>query len=165
MNKKGFTLVELLAVIAILAVLMVFALPNAVQAIRNSKKNAFLDNVKNIITTAAAEARIDSTGRRKNVYYCRIDGNGCNGYEMLDLSGTKSVDFIVRVNKDYVVSYIVATDGMYQFVFGNEVSDADLIEDPTILTIDDVVDLAESNVDKVDISDIKCSLVSNACES
>ena len=38
MSKKGFTLVELLAVIAILAILVIIALPNILKMFNNAKK-------------------------------------------------------------------------------------------------------------------------------
>ena len=48
MNKKGFTLVELLAVIAILALLVVIALPNVLKMFNNAKKDIFLTEAKNV---------------------------------------------------------------------------------------------------------------------
>ena len=39
-NKKGFTLVELLAVIVILAVLALVAMPNVTRLMNDSRKNA-----------------------------------------------------------------------------------------------------------------------------
>lgn len=41
MNKRGFTLVELLAVIAILALLVIIALPNVLSMFNNAKKIYF----------------------------------------------------------------------------------------------------------------------------
>ena len=41
MNKKGFTLVELLAVIALLALLTGIAVPNVISTINNNKKNRY----------------------------------------------------------------------------------------------------------------------------
>ena len=43
MKKKGFTLVELLAVIAILSILVIIALPNIVGMFTKAKKDLFLD--------------------------------------------------------------------------------------------------------------------------
>lgn len=48
MNKKGFTLVELLAVIAILALLVIVALPNVISIFNNAKKDIFLTEAKNV---------------------------------------------------------------------------------------------------------------------
>ena len=48
MNKKGFTLVELLAVIAILAILVILALSNVIGMFNNAKKDIFLTEAKTI---------------------------------------------------------------------------------------------------------------------
>ena len=48
MNKKGFTLVELLAVIAILALLVIIALPNVLKMFNQAKKDTFLTEAKTI---------------------------------------------------------------------------------------------------------------------
>ena len=48
MNKKGFTLVELLAVIAILAILVLIAVPNVLSMFNKAKKDVFLTDAKNI---------------------------------------------------------------------------------------------------------------------
>lgn len=48
-NKKGFTLVELLAVIVILGVLLMIAVPAIQNVIKKSKKNAFESQAKLII--------------------------------------------------------------------------------------------------------------------
>ena len=55
MKKKGFTLVELLAVIAILAILVVIAMPNVLGMFNSSKKNTFVTEVQNILKQAATD--------------------------------------------------------------------------------------------------------------
>ena len=50
-NKKGFTLVELLAIIVILAVIMVIAVPQILNVVNGSKNSAWKDNV-NLIARA-----------------------------------------------------------------------------------------------------------------
>ena len=56
MNKikelQGFTLVELLAVIALVAILSSLAIANIVSSINNSKKNQFLVDAKRMISRA-----------------------------------------------------------------------------------------------------------------
>ncbi len=52
MNKKGFTLVELLAVIALVAILSGLAVANVVASINNSKKNNFLMDAKRMVSKA-----------------------------------------------------------------------------------------------------------------
>lgn len=54
-NKKGFTLTELLAVIAILAILLLIAIPVVSNYIDKSKKQAFFVSVSNIVNAINPE--------------------------------------------------------------------------------------------------------------
>lgn len=56
LNKKGFTLVELLAVIIILGVLLLIAIPAMNSVIENAKKDAFVSTAKNYISQVRYEA-------------------------------------------------------------------------------------------------------------
>ena len=51
-NKKGFTLIELLAVIIILGILMIIAIPSVTTYINDSRKSAYVDTAKEIISGA-----------------------------------------------------------------------------------------------------------------
>ena len=52
MKKKGFTLVELLAVIAILAILVIVAMPNVLGMFSSAKVNTFVTEVQKYMDTA-----------------------------------------------------------------------------------------------------------------
>lgn len=52
MNKKAFTLIELLAVIIILGILMLVAIPSVTNYINNSRKEAYITSARNIIKGA-----------------------------------------------------------------------------------------------------------------
>ena len=52
MNKKGFTLVELLAVIAIIGVIAAIATPNIIALIDNGKKEQYVADAKELISKA-----------------------------------------------------------------------------------------------------------------
>ena len=54
-NKKGFTLIEVLAVIAIIGVIMLIAIPNVSQYVLGSRKSSFAGNAHAYIETARAE--------------------------------------------------------------------------------------------------------------
>ncbi len=63
-NKKGFTLVELLAVIALLALLMGIAVPNIISTINNGKRSDFLSDTKRMV--AKAESLISASKDDRN---------------------------------------------------------------------------------------------------
>ena len=46
MNKKGFTLVELLGVLIILSIIMLIAVPNVISILDKNKKNFFIADAK-----------------------------------------------------------------------------------------------------------------------
>ena len=52
MNKKGFTLVELLAIIVILGILLTLGIPQVLNAINVSKKKSFLEYIDKVAVTA-----------------------------------------------------------------------------------------------------------------
>ena len=60
LNKKGFTLIDLLAVIVILAVLLAIAVPAVSNYINTSKKSGYIDTVK-MYVDAARNASISET--------------------------------------------------------------------------------------------------------
>ena len=77
LNKKGFTLVELLAVVVILGILMLVAIPAIQKAIQNSKKGTFADSAKEVVNAV------------KNAYAADELGETCpNGVD-----GTYKVDY------------------------------------------------------------------------
>ena len=49
-KKKGFTLIELLAVIIILGILMIIAIPSVTSYISDSRKSAYVDTAKEIVS-------------------------------------------------------------------------------------------------------------------
>ena len=64
MNKKGFTLVELLAVITLIAIIAGMAVPNVMSSIENSKKNTFLLDAKRMVAKASSLISLDREARQ-----------------------------------------------------------------------------------------------------
>ena len=60
MNSRGFTLVELLAVIVVLAIIMVFAVPAIMGTMNNAKKSAFKAYANKVLNLAAAKYEGDN---------------------------------------------------------------------------------------------------------
>lgn len=61
MNKKGFTLIEILAVIIILGVIMTVAVPNVLSMIDRNKKDTFIEHARLMATQAEYTIRKDTT--------------------------------------------------------------------------------------------------------
>lgn len=52
MNKKGFTLVELLAVVVILSIIMAIAVPNVISTLDRNKKETYIGDAKKLVALA-----------------------------------------------------------------------------------------------------------------
>lgn len=50
MNKKGFTLVELLAVISILSIILLIAVPNVISIIDRNRKETYIEDAKRFVS-------------------------------------------------------------------------------------------------------------------
>ena len=138
MNKKGFTLVELLAVIAILAILVVVALPNVIGMFGDAKKNSFLTECKQIYKVAQEKYISDSLFETRERTYARCQTQNC-GTE-LDLSGRSNIQYFIKFNKAGQVVEFHVTDGDYQYSYEDV--------EPLILTGiegDEVKQIAELN--------------------
>ncbi|MDD4036333.1 MAG: prepilin-type N-terminal cleavage/methylation domain-containing protein [Bacilli bacterium] len=59
MNKKGFTLVELLAVIVILAIILVIAVPNVLGIINKSRNDSFISTARMMVSAARLKSSTD----------------------------------------------------------------------------------------------------------
>ena len=88
MKKNGFTLIELLAVIIILGVLMIIAIPSVTKYIDESRKNGYVSTAKSI------------AGGARNLIY---SGE-------LDLSDTDTTY--------YIEGKCIATDNAYKSPYG-----------------------------------------------
>ncbi len=105
MNKKGFTLVELLAVIAILAILVIIALPNVLKMYNNAKKNIFLTEAK-IVYKEASKKYISEFMKGKRVTKINSSSN------KLELSGN-DLKYNIRLDTDGKIKFFYASDGTY----------------------------------------------------
>ena len=71
MKKNGFTLVELIAVIIILGILMIIAVPRVSTYIDNSRKSAYVATIKDVVASAGSliTKQHMSTYDRETTYY------------------------------------------------------------------------------------------------
>ena len=111
-NKKGFTLVELIAVIAILSILLVMALPQVLELFNDSREGAFITQVQSIYRAAEEQyvsdqlsPNVGSTATR----YCRDETNS-NTEDDLTVS-SDAVYYDIEFNSDGQVTKIIVSDG------------------------------------------------------
>lgn len=96
-NKKGFTLVELLAVIVVLAIIMIIAIPAVVESMNNAKKGSFkiyaqraLGNAESTFQSEDLLATLPTSGTDSNRK--KIDEN-CYCYTLSAIGLTSSGNF------------------------------------------------------------------------
>ena len=104
MNKKGFTLVELLAVIAILAILVIIALPNVLKMFNDAKKNSFLTEAKTIYSEVSKKYISESMKGNKLTYISSEDDT------KLEMTG-RDLQYCVLLNTDGSVKSMKVSNG------------------------------------------------------
>lgn len=146
MNKKGFTLVELLAVIAILAILVIIALPNVMGMFNSAKESTFVTEVQSIykqVATDFVKDSLNSTGAQKycqnvetaNVVTTGVEPSGDNqNCKPLQLTTTKG--YYVEVGNDGSVNKLVVYDGSFYYASPKKVEKATDIKSSTIKKAD-----------------------------
>src|SRR5574344_691561 len=102
MNKKGFTLVELLAVIVILGVIALIVTPIVTGVIKKSKDSAAIDSSYQYEEAAKLYAA-EATGNNKNLIYS-------NMVRVLDVTGTTASGGYIKANKDGDIAYGLILD-------------------------------------------------------
>ena len=132
-NKKGFTLVELLAVIAILAILVIIALPNVINMYTKAQKEAFLTETKKLYSEAEKKYISSSISGNTNTIINSDDDS------KLDMTGEKLKYCILLYNNGKVKDLKVSN--------GKWIANLDNSKTIEELTIDD---LEEGNLDDYD---------------
>ena len=136
-NKKGFTLVELLAVIAILAILVIMALPAVLRMFNNARKDSFTNEVNTVIRTARQQYLL--SGGTQTTW-----SNASGSTSTLDLTGNSHLQYYVKMNNEGKITKLQVTNGDFQYNVANnngidvaESSDVEVVTDENELTIID----------------------------
>ena len=87
-NEKGFTLIELIAVIIIIGVLMMVAIPSVTTLISNSRKEVYVSNAKKYIEQS--KIKVVTDGKYSEYFYD---------------SSTNDVKYFIGVNDSGIVKY------------------------------------------------------------
>jgi prepilin-type N-terminal cleavage/methylation domain-containing protein len=104
-NRKGFTLVEIMIVVAIIGLLAAIAIPNFVKARTNSQTNACINNLR-VIDAAVQQWALEKGKGPSDVP--ATDGSDIKGY--LGRGSSGSLPYCpLDTSKAYNASYTVAT--------------------------------------------------------
>ena len=107
MNKKGFTLVELLAVIAILAILVIIAMPNVLDMFNKAKEDAFMTEAQSLFKSVQQDFVVQ--GGKAAVY--ANQGTGCKS-RTAKMDG-KELTYYISINSQGEVKKFEVADGTY----------------------------------------------------
>ena len=103
MNKKGFTLIELIAVVVIMAIIALIATPNIVNMMDRGKKEDYIADAKEIITKATYMYKKESVSKSdKFTENTEYDGNTTYTIYMIYL---KKIDGINDYTDPYGFTY------------------------------------------------------------
>jgi len=111
-NKKGFTLVELLAVIVILAVIILIAVNAVLPQMRKARRNSFTDEVINFGKAAETKYVADSISQPEDENQRGVQGTDSDGhmtmcYTVAQLKGT----YVSKNDDKYAGKVVLTIDG------------------------------------------------------
>lgn len=105
LNKKGFTLVELLAVIVVLAVIMVIAIPTVIDSMNSAKKSSFAMYGQKMLNAAMSKVQGDALdGKSAKSVYKFSELVASSGQYKGYISYTNNTYTVYFYNTDYIAS-------------------------------------------------------------
>lgn len=108
-NKKGFTLVELIAVITLIGVVMILIIPNVLGLFKQSKKTLFVDESLEIFKNAYTTYIYRSSNGEYNKRFCKGIDQSTN---LLDLENQDELYYDITVDAyGEVLKIKIAKDG------------------------------------------------------
>ena len=115
MNKKGFTLVELLAVIAILAILILLVTPNILKMFNEGKENIFIQQAQRVMEASNTKFMSVSLKNPGDYVFSNLktaEGTTITGATDLNLTNN-SVTYCVKMDNEGNVTYLHVSSDTY----------------------------------------------------
>jgi prepilin-type N-terminal cleavage/methylation domain-containing protein len=133
-NKRGFTLVELLAVVVILAILVIIALPNVLKMFVEAKKSTFVTEVQNIYNETAKKYISESMNGEK------ISTISSKDSSKLDMTG-EELDYCIILDSQGKVEKLAVGNNSYYIMLND---------------VESINSITKENVQEGKLSDMKC---------
>ena len=130
LNKKGFTLVELLAVIVVLAIIMVLTLPTVMNSLSSARQSSFLLYASRMLDTAADKYQSDVllNGGKKCYTISELNGENTSSYKGRVLISTDGTTYTIQMyDANYQIG-ITASDTLGDKAGGVGYKDIDAIK-------------------------------------
>ena len=109
--KKGFTLVELLAVIAILAILIAITMPNIMRQYNKAKADTFVVDVQTVMDVAMSKYTMDTLQTsEETIYYSSKEITGLNA-KKLDV--TSENDYFIEMDRHGNFKRVIVYNAQY----------------------------------------------------
>lgn len=143
-NKKGFTLVELISVIVLIGVIMLLLIPNVLGIFNKSKKSLFVDESLEVFKNAYTTYIYRSSNGDYKKRFCKGIDNVTNS---LDLENQDNLYYDITVNAyGEVLSMKIAKDG-YALNLNNDngLQKSDIIEENIINSFEIKCELSFAN--------------------
>ena len=113
MNKKGFTLVELLAVIAIMALIAGISVPNIINMLDKGKQEDFIKDAKSIVAKAKYRYNMEKYKDMFDSDNCPSTESTCSCIKAKDLNFSTETD-AYGYTYDKENSYVAVCDNTYK---------------------------------------------------
>ena len=107
MNKKGFTLVELLAILAVLAVLLLVSIPAFIGTIKKNNELSYQSNIEDI-KLAASSFNSTNEGKVEQVYVTDLKKEGYITTNIIDPRDNTEMNGCVYIQNG-VYTYVEKT--------------------------------------------------------
>lgn len=135
LNRKAFTLIELIAVILILGMIALIAVPVVTSIIKDSKVNAFKVSVKNVTEAIEKECQVNNMNGIEHTSRYKFSEIG--GTPIIDLKGELPTSGYINIDEDCVITnvsvsngegYVKLEDGEYKASSAEDVYTIDLVD-------------------------------------
>ncbi len=120
-SKKGFTLVELLAVIALIGVIMLIVAPNVIRLFKKGTKSAFKNEVLTIYNSVYPTYLSRTSDGDYSTRFCFTHGIG----DSLDVENKENISYDISIDDDGNITKFTVINDDYVFK-GNKITKKDI---------------------------------------